>query len=306
MKILTYRDLESKDGLVPLLDHAFRWVFDQRKFEDSIKIDPRLKNGPVSFCAVENGRILGHVGVLDLNTRTIDGTLEKVGGIYGVATLPGYTRKGISTALMNRAHQYFKEKDYRFCFLGTSPVLVAHALYEKLGYTDLIEYPNAYKVVKTKKAKSSGKRKVAKFSFDKLLRIYNEFTKEKTGFVIRDKAYLRMLRKVEEIKAKQCLIDEEGYVIFREDKQQGLCIRELVALNVKEVNRLISMIEERAKGSVYDRAVLNPAVLEVYRSRGYMIQDRGYGVLMYRSLTANASFEETYGSEFYLSRLDTF
>jgi len=125
MKILSYRDLKSKDGLLPLLDHAFHWVFNQRQFENLIRIDPRSKNGPVGFCAVENERIIGHVGVLDLATRTLDGKVEYVGGLYGVATLPGYTRRGVCTALMDKAHQYFKEKDCLFSFLATSPTLTA-------------------------------------------------------------------------------------------------------------------------------------------------------------------------------------
>lgn len=173
MKILAYRELESKDGILPLLDHAFNWVFAQRQFEDAIKIDPRLKNGPVGFYAVENGRIIGHVGVMDLATRALGGTAEPVGGVFGVATLPGFTRRGISTALMSTAHRYFKEKDYRFSFLFTSHALIAHALYLKLGYVDLIEYPSAYKVIRVKKTKHSEEGGGSGFDIDRILRIYS-------------------------------------------------------------------------------------------------------------------------------------
>jgi len=114
MEILTYRDLKSKDELLPLMDNAFRWPFNPRWFEDFIKIDPRLKNSPVGFCAVENGIVVGFVGVLDLATRTLNGSVEFVGGVYGVATMPSHVRKGISTVLMNRAHQHFKRKNIAF------------------------------------------------------------------------------------------------------------------------------------------------------------------------------------------------
>jgi predicted acetyltransferase len=139
MRIVTCKELKSKDGLLPLLDHAFNWPFSQNQFEEIISIDPRLKNSPVAFCAIENNRLIGHIGVMDLATRTLDRSIEYVGGIFGVATLPGHTQKGVCTTLMNTAHQHFKEKHYRFSFLSTSPALVAHALYEKLGYTDLTE-----------------------------------------------------------------------------------------------------------------------------------------------------------------------
>jgi hypothetical protein len=85
MEILAYRDLKSRDGLLPLLVNAFNWVFNETQFEDYIKIDPRVGDGPVGFCAVENGRIIGHVGVVDLATQTLNGKMEYAGGLYGVA-----------------------------------------------------------------------------------------------------------------------------------------------------------------------------------------------------------------------------
>jgi len=305
MDILSYEELDSKDGFLPLLDHAFNWVFDQKQFESFIKIDPRLKNGPISYCAVENGRIIGHVGVMELATRTLNGTTEHVGGIYGVATLPGFTRRGVCTALMDKAHQYFMKKKYRFSFLATSPALVAHSLYEKLGYVDFVEYPTVYKVVRGKKAKLSKKQRRARVDLDKILEIYNEFVKGKTGFVVRDMKHMKMLRKVEGVTAKRFIVDDEGYVVFREDKS-GIWIRELVALKAEEAERLVNKIEDKTKGLVYDRAVLNSMLLDVYRSRGYMIQEKGFSVMMFKSLSPNASFKQIYGDRFYLSRLDAF
>lgn len=122
---------------------------------------------------------------------------------------------------------------------------------------------------------------------------------------MRDKAYLRMLKKVERIRAKQCLIRKDGYVIFRGDKS-GIWIRELIALNSKEADRLVDIMEKRTRGLVYDRAVLDKGLLRVYRSRGYMIQEKGHSVMMFKLLSPNASFKETYGDKLYLSRLDAF
>lgn len=128
LEIITYWDLKSKSDLLPLLEQAFGWPFNEREFSRFIKIDSRLRNGSVGFCGLEKGKVVSYVGVMDLATRTLGGTMERVGGIYGVATFPGYTRRGLSTALFNAAHEYFKEKGYRFSFLNTSPVLVAYSL----------------------------------------------------------------------------------------------------------------------------------------------------------------------------------
>jgi hypothetical protein len=65
-------------------------------------------------------------------------------------------------------------------------------------------------------------------------------------------------------------------------------------------------LENRTRGAVYDRAVLDARLLEVYRSRGYMVQNRSWGVMMFKPLTSGASFKKTYGDRFYLSRLDAF
>jgi len=308
MKIIPYSDLESKDGLLPLLDHAFYWVFNHRQFDKLVKIDSRLKNGPVGFCAVEDGRITGHVGVMDLATRALDRSIEYAGGLYNVATLPGYTQKGVCTTLMSKAHEYFRDKRYRFSFLSTSQALVAHALYEKLGYVDLTQYPSVYKVFHDKKTKHPSKENTKGFDLERILGIYNNFSRDKTGFVVRDRAFFKMLRaraKIEGIKPEMCIIGEEGYVMFREDKT-GIWIRELVALNVEQMHELIDILENRTRGAVYDREVLDSRLWEVYRSRGYVIQNSSFGLMMFKPLVSGASFKKTYGDRFYMSRLDAF
>jgi predicted acetyltransferase len=147
---------------------------------------------------------------MDLAARTVDNNSEKVGGIYGVATLPGHTRKGICTALLNRAHEHFLERNYRFSFLITSPNIVAHGLYEKLGYFDVTSFPGVYKVKeKPKKQKTVKRERASKLNLTGMLGIYRECVKNKTGFVARDEKYMKMLAKIHEIAAKECIITEK-------------------------------------------------------------------------------------------------
>lgn len=309
MRISSYRELESTDGLLPLLDHAFRWTFNQRTFDKIAKVDPRLKNSPIGFCAIENGHIVGHVGVMDIATRTLDGTIETVGGIYGVATIPSHTRKGVSTALMNRAHEHFREKGYHFSFLTTSRALVAHSFYEKLGYTDLFECPSAYKTMRARATKATTPEKTEKIDFDKMLEIYVSQVKDHTGLVVRDKAYFNMLKKWEGFTRRECIITDEGYVLFKEIKGvwvNGIWVRELVAQRNKTMNKLLELAERRAKEMIYDRAVLDKTLLEVYRSRGYMIHEKSHTVMMVKPLVANASINKIYGDKLYTTGLDLF
>lgn len=310
MKILTYKDLGSKDDLLPVLDNAFGWPFNPRTYEKIIKIDPRLRKSAVGFCALENERVVGFVGVMDLATRTLNGNVEYAGGIYGVATLPSHARKGISTTLMNRVHEHFREKGYRFSFLCTTHTLVAYAMYQKLGYADLLERTNAYKVLEPKRTKSAMKEKAQKPDFDKLLQIYNEYVKDKTGFVVRDKDYLTMLKKTIGFNDKEFIINKDGYVIYKCNVggvwTKATWIRELIALNTKEMIRLLNLVEAKAKDLILDRCVTEEALLPIYRARGYMIQKRSHIVIMVKPLTADASFKQTYGDKFYLTDLDFF
>lgn len=63
-------NLKSKGELLLQMDHAFGWTFNPRTFGECVRIDPRLKDGPVGCCAVENDSVVGFVSVLDLPTRT--------------------------------------------------------------------------------------------------------------------------------------------------------------------------------------------------------------------------------------------
>jgi ribosomal protein S18 acetylase RimI-like enzyme len=288
------------------MEQAFGWPFDPLEFEKTIKADPRLRDSGVGFCAVIEGKTVAYVGVMDLTTRTVNDKVERVGGIYGVATLPGHTRKGICTALLNRAHEHFLEKGCRLSFLTTSTTIVAYALYKKLGYFDVTSFPGVYKVREKANTQKTVKReKASRLNLAKMLEIYQEYVKSKTGFVVRDESYMKMLAKTHEIAGKECITTEKGYVIFKKDKKQ-VRIRELVAQDKKEMNKLIGMVEDKAQSVVYGRDVLDPTLREAYEDRGFTALDSGHGVLVVKELTADASFKETYGKRFYMSALDHF
>jgi hypothetical protein len=86
----------------------------------------------------------------------------------------------------------------------------------------------------------------------------------------------------------------------------GVWIRELVAQNPKTMNKLLELAEKKAKEMIYDRAVMDKELLEVYRSRGYMIQERSHSVMLVKPLATGASFNQTYGSKLYMTGLDFF
>jgi predicted acetyltransferase len=304
MQIVAYRDLESKNDLLPLLEQAFGWPFNEEEFNRFIKMDPRLKNSVVGFCALENGKIVSYVGAMDVATRTLDGAIEQVGGVYGVATLPGCTRQGFSVALFKTTHEYFKDKGYRFSFLNTRSTIVAHSLYSKLGYSDVYSYPSVYKVLGGTKAVSP-KTRTQKLDLDKILALYNRYVRNRVGLVVRGRAFFDMLVKDKRLNNKGTVCTDKGYVVFIKE-QYSTRILELVAQSKAEAAELIKTVEGKARGVVFARIVLDRTLRQVYSSQGYSILDEGHGVFMVRPLEPDASFEQAYGEEFFQTPLDNF
>lgn len=304
MKIITYRELQSKDELLPLFQHAFWWPFNPKEFEKIIRADPRLKSSPVGFAAAEGTQIAGFVGVMDIATRTLQKAEEVVGGIWGVVTHPVHARKGIFKALMQKSHSYFKEQGYKFSLLYTSKILIAHAFYRKLGYKDTMAHPSAYKVIKEKRKTAKKTREKIKLDWDKLLELYNQKTRNYTGFVIRDKQYGRMLETRKRIQPEKSIVTDKGYALLRED-EGNMYIKELIALSKEETDKLISEIEEKtAKEIIYEKVAAKDT-LETCKSRGYMIMREGYDLLMSKQL-ADTTFTETYAKKFYATSADSF
>lgn len=307
IEILAYSELKQKDSLLPLLEQAFGWPFSPAKFEKSIRTDPRLRDGSVGFCAIKEGKVVGYVGVMDFTLRTASGTEERVGGLYGVATHPEYTRQGISTALIARSHEYFMTKGYRFSLLTTSPTIVAHALYTRLGYFDVAPFLSAYLGARARRQKVLKRRSSAKPDHSRMLELFRHCVKGRTGFVIRDEEYLRMLFRQYEISAKECVVTERGYVIFKKEKE-SIRVRELVAQNGKEMLGLIGLVEGMTQKPVVGRLGIPSSgdVIHAYKSRGFTVLEKAHGVLMAKELVADASFNDCFGNRFCMSALDHF
>jgi GNAT superfamily N-acetyltransferase len=309
IEILAYGEAKQKDSLLPLLEQAFGWTFSPAKFEKSIRTDSRLRDGSVGFCAVKEGRVVGYVGVMDLTLGTASGTEERVGGVYGVATHPEYTRQGISTALLARSHEYFMMRGYRFSLLTTSPTIVAHALYTRLGYFDVAPFLSAYLGARPKRQKVLKRRSSAKPKPDhsRMLELFRQCVKGRTGFVVRDEEYLRRLFKDYEISAKECVVTERGYVIFKKEKE-SVRIRELVARNGREMLWLIGLVEGMTQKPVVGRLGIPSSgdVIHAYKSRGFTVLEKSHGVLMAKQLVAGASFNDRFGNRFCMSALDHF
>jgi GNAT superfamily N-acetyltransferase len=305
MRIVTYGELEKRDELLSILSLSFGESPNPHRMEEIIKLDPRTRNGPVGFCALENNHVVGFVGIMEIPTRNMNGDTEVVGGIWSVATHPRNARQGVSTELMNRAHEYFTCKGYRFSFLTTRKTYMAYAFYRHLSYEDALCFPSAFKFLSKKR--KSAEESDARIPWRNVMNIYRDFTASRTGFVVRDIDLFKSLPRIASLdqgRQERIVVGEKAYVFYG-TMGGTLTIDKIVSSNQDEMKNLIAAIESKARDVVSDRCVLNHNLFEMYRSRGYVTQMESYRLLMVKAL-AEAAFDEVYGRRFYVTSFDLF
>ena len=307
MEIIPYSQLEEKHQLLPLCYHAGHGPLDPRAFEERARLDFRLKQEPRGLCAVEGGRLLGFVGLLEIPTRTVDGP-QVVGGISNVVTHVNYVRRGICTALMEAAHQHFRERGFPFAFLTSYRSLVAYDLYRKLGYVEVdavSRYPLAYSLVERATAAPEESEGVYAPSQEGVAHLFSGFTEKATGFVIRPAEYFSFVVWRKRIDPDLSVQVDGGYALVRE-WQGTIMVSEMVAADHEVQAKLLRALEARSGGMVIDPTVTTAGLAEGYAASNYRLYNGRYDIVMAKPLEADASLEQAYGSDFYISALEWF
>jgi GNAT superfamily N-acetyltransferase len=297
MDILTYDQIDDKQTLLPLFYRAFGHPFDpwwfERRREGNLRL---LGDRPDAFIAVEDGVPAGLVGVMDLPTRTLNGE-EIVGGLWSVFTHPSFTRRGVASVLMERAHQHYRDKGIRLVFLTTNSSWGAYRLYRNLGYED-VPWPStriAYKVIPPERRGRAVELQQA--TEEQVLGLFTAYCRNKTGFVLRPSGFLGQKMEFSPLKQEVCLATQDGYVLAAENRG-GAQIKEIVAFTREAQDRLLDALE--GQGSlVVDPMVVDDGVFEGYRARGYGLSQGTFGVLMCNILAPELDMRSLYGDSFY-------
>ena len=303
MDIIPYTKLREKHRMLPLFHHAGHSPFDYRRRGQG---DYRIKEGYEGFCAVEGDELLGFAGLMEIPTQTVSGS-EAAGGIWGVVTDYTSGRRGVSTALMEASHQYFRERGFSFVFLTTYRSMVAHQLYRKLGYNDVdavSKYPTAYCLVEPHETALDSN--VTTPDEDSVARLFAEFTSGYTGFVIRPKDYLRYVMGRGSVNPDLSIQVEGGYALVAK-RLELIQIREIVARDPRVQAKLLRALERKSRGgAVIDPVVTIKGLMEGYVARNYHTYRGRYNVVMVKALKRDISFEEAYGDTFFISSLEWF
>ena len=307
MDIIPYVQCLENHQIFPMFYLGFRNLIYPEQFEKRRKWDFRIKDGPGGFCAVEDGKIIGFVGIMHVPTRAIDGP-EMVGGIFVAVTDPSAGRRGICTALMEEAHTYFRGLGYRLCFLSTMRTNIAHEFYTKNGYLEveaLNKFPSVFKRVNLSKKMKLGDKRIRCPSEEHVARTFSEFTADMTGFVIRTMDFLAFQEWKGEFDPVVSVANDGGYALVN-DHHGPLEIAEITGLDFETQDQLLEILEMRAKGAIVDPWVTDTGLLEVYKKRNYITYKDHYVVVMAKSLEPGVTVENVYGNAFYMSKFEIF
>ncbi|MGH8104564.1 MAG: GNAT family N-acetyltransferase [bacterium] len=304
--IVTYHDVKDKFQFAPLMSQAFEWTPPPGTFETRARDDFRLKGTPVAFCALVNRRLASMVGVMHIPTRTRKGDTMMTGGLWGVATLPEFAGQGLARKLLDTAHAQFRRERFPFSMLFTRETLIAYKWYLRDGYCDVLRFKSAHKQVSPRNAATPiASARTDAFDWNKARRIFAEYAHNKTGYVVRPKAYETMVKIRKRADEARSVLMPGGYALLAETEGR-LYIQELIALDDHHAHRLVAAAEVRAKDMLIGHGIVDESVYRTLLSHGYLGAPSSYGVFMAKPLTARADFHKTYGDSFFLSPLDDY
>lgn len=239
--------------------------------------------------AVEGGTLCGQVGVFRLPMVTGEGR-EDVGGIWAVCTHPSFNRHGIASRLLEEAHGRMREAGLRFSTLGTERYLVAHGLYGKHGYADVVHsmsafsHMNSIECDKGLRAEKAGPERLALADG-----LFARGAAHRLGFAWRHKPFFPSMVRLGDLNVDDIFLlsrNEEavGYAIAQL-KDTVLRVSDVLLLHGEDLTGAISILKEETGAScVRVRVNRNSDALLLERS-GFRIASRDWDTFMMKSLT---------------------
>lgn len=253
-KILFFDEIDDLHKVTLLFQLSLFFPAMPRLLEEVRTNDDRYTPEFGIFAVTENGDVAaGHL-LMEISTETTVGRLD-VGGVNAVGTRPEFARRGAMTAVMNAAHEYFRERDLEHSVLTTSSRLGAMMLYERLDYAELARSNIAVKYPNQPRVPAQPEINIRPFSEEDIPPVERVFREAVTGsyrFVHRPKNFLRA-RKYSvglEIKPKENLRIAQrgesvsGYAYWQSNPRLSEA-HEIMALDRPSFHALLADAEQR-------------------------------------------------------------
>ena len=291
MQILEYDDVNPFNVLeLNLL--GFRFALTPELATLIRRLDPR----PFPFLAiyaVEEGQILGQVGVFRLPMMTTNGP-EEAGGIWAMATHPSYGRRGIGSLLMEEAHARMRAAGLRFSVLGTSRHWVAHPFYRSHGYQNIANFASILTHRDSLLAFES-KLTVKPATREDLAEVdslFHEVARGKFGFARRHDPFMSMLvdigdvMGIDNLRILRLHNEVVGYAVVRPSetvfKVDDIFLRD----DINIMGATAVLLQETQAPYVQITMNNHSPHLELLRQSGFQVTDSTWDVVMAKSLTA--------------------
>jgi predicted acetyltransferase len=249
------------------------------------KFDKRWADFLGLYALDAGGRAVSQVQVLHIDTATKDGR-EKVAGISAVGTLPGYSRRSLSTALMKSAHERIRNEGIRLSLLTTSSSLVAHGMYSKLGYTTIATFQRGFRKVHYLPRRCGLKLMPFTQKDSKALdRAFAKQTSDALGFTYRQRCFLSIKIRCEPELAKsiKVAVNDEGIVGYARTRFEGsnVTVEELVAIDESTREDILVAVERKFKPEwLLCAGLCDSKLSEFYKRHGFTIYGPGWGKVM--------------------------
>lgn len=266
----------------------------------------------LAVCAVEDGVVVGHVGVFRLPMISIHGR-EDVGGIWAVSTHPQYARQGVASLLLEEAHARMRAAGLRFSTLDTDRYRVAHSLYQRHGYQDTLVWASALAPWETAhqptrlQAKNAGSQ-----AHDVIEALFDEIAQDRLGFAWRHMPFARLRDRI--APDSIWIFWDNGHPVgyaFTSTEKNVLAVSDLVLKQGVDAAEALAALTACLEAAFLRVTISRPVDIASLRAAGYRVAHPNWGAFMVKSLIPEIRAEEArhlFGigtDQFLISWLDT-
>lgn len=259
------------------------------------RMDPR----PFPFFAVyavDGNTVAGQVGVFRLPVVSATGA-EEVGGVWAVSTHPAWRGRGVASLLLDEAHGRMAAAGLRFSTLGTNLYRVAHALYEKHGYSDLLTPTHVLgrrDLLPLQPGLQAEQAGVGRLELAD--RLFEQIARGHLGFARRHTPFFPFLH------ARSYLSPQDLWLLRRGEEAVGyavagagnglLRVKNLLLADGVDALAAVAALAQTT-GAQYVQARLDrPGEAAAFVHAGFQITHQSWSVFMVKPLAADASIEE--------------
>jgi GNAT superfamily N-acetyltransferase len=216
--------------------------------------------------------------------------VETIGGFAYVCTRPSVSRMGLMKKLLKEALSREEAAGIRWMFHCTGRGLVAHALYERLGFMDVGAVTEAYGFCRpeSRQTLTAGYsvRQPEKKDLESLDLLHDEFAKGRFGFSSRPKGHLSRWVESGGIALSSILMMARdgvpvAYAVTKPQGERSIGGFEMVAPGPEDRVPLLQALESRADGNWLVVGCSPSNVWEpLLAERGYRVTRDTWGVCM--------------------------